>query len=138
MQSAYEKDFHQWSLDQAHLIKIGDFKKLDIEHLIEEIETLGNSEKRALRSFMTVLMKHLLKIKYQPEKHTSSWDRSIKYSRREIEDILKENPSFKRFIPEYIKTTYLTAVESASDETNKDESDFPTECPWTFEEIMKE
>jgi hypothetical protein len=37
----YEKDFYAWCFEQADLIKQGNFQKLDIENLVEEMESLG-------------------------------------------------------------------------------------------------
>lgn len=79
----YEKDFYQWSLHQAKLLKRGEWTKLDLENLVEEIESLGKSERSALKNQMIRLLMHLLKIKYQPNKHTKSWDKSIGNARIE-------------------------------------------------------
>ena len=46
----YEQDFYGWTQEQASLLKAGRLNELDIDNLIEEIETMGRSEKRALES----------------------------------------------------------------------------------------
>ena len=138
MQSLYEKDFHEWSIEQANLLKNGDYDHLDFENLIEEIESLGKSDKRSLESCISLLLMHLLKIKYQPERHTRSWDITVGKTKTKILRLIKKNPSFKRFIPEIMHESYEDARKDASYETNLDIKKFPKKCPWTFEEITKE
>ncbi len=136
--SLHNHDFYKWTLSQAHFLKTGDYKKLDIDHLIEEMESLGNSEKSKLESHLTILLMHLLKIKFQPAMHTRSWDLSIKNSRYHAIDTYKDNPSLKQYLPKIFKNAYFTARLKAMDETGLEEKVFPLECPWTIEEIMKE
>lgn len=62
----YEQDFYGWTMEQAALLKSGRLNELDIQNLIEEVETMGRSEKRALESRLSVLLLHLLKWHYQP------------------------------------------------------------------------
>lgn len=136
--SNYDSDFHQWSLDQASLIKNRNFLRLDIDNLIEEIEGLGASDKRALKSYLAILLSHLLKIQYQPEKHTRSWDLSIKSSKNETKEILRYNPSLKRLLPDFLKDAYMKAKLEAAYQTGLDEKIFPEECPWKIEEVLGE
>jgi hypothetical protein len=63
--NSYEKDFYSWTQEQAGLLRNGQFNNLDIPNLIEEIETLGRSERRELESRLTILLLHLLKWKRQ-------------------------------------------------------------------------
>lgn len=64
--SAYEKDVVLWAQEQAALLRSGQFSKLDVEHVEDEIEDVGRSEKRELASRMAVLHAHLLKWQAQP------------------------------------------------------------------------
>ena len=68
----YNTDFYGWTQEQAALLKSGRFSEIDVEHLIEEVETMGRSEKRALESRLTVLLVHLLKWQYQPARRGNS------------------------------------------------------------------
>lgn len=136
-QPAYERDFYQWTEDQIEFLKRKEFSKLDIDHLIEEIESLGRSEKRALESHLANVILHLLKIKYQPTKHTKSWDLSVRNSRHKIEVLLKENPSLKRYLPKILEEAYFSARLNAISETGLDESIFPEACIWKLDGILK-
>lgn len=111
---------------------------LDYDYLIEEIESLGNSDQRALFSYLARILQHLLKCEYQPEKHTRSWDISIRTYRSQVKRILKNNPSYKRLLNESLKDSYDSGRVEAQKETGLDIDIFPEECPWTIEEILDE
>ena len=138
MQSAYEKDYFAWTKFQAALLREGKLSELDMYHLAEEIEDLGSSKYSKLESYLSRLFCHLLKIEHQPKKHTRSWDLTIEDSRYQISKILRKNPSLKHYLDEAIEEAYKDAIIWASDETNIDMKEFPTECPWKKEEFIKE
>ena len=64
----YERDFFAWSRQQAELLRAGKLAEADIEHIAEEIDSMGRTEKRELISRLSVLLLHLLKWRYQPDK----------------------------------------------------------------------
>jgi hypothetical protein len=134
--SAYNKDFYKWTKMQTNFLKQGEFSKLDIDHLIEELDALGRSEKRTLESYLTVLLLHLLKMKYQPNKKTKSWELSVKNSKHKINVLLKENPSLKRLLPTSLDEAYFTARLGAISETGLEDELFPEECPFDLKEIL--
>lgn len=132
----YQKDFFKWTKEQAFFLKNQEFNKLDIANLIEEIESLGRSEKRTLKSYLEVLLMHLLKMVYQPKKQSKSWILSIKNSRKKFKETLKENPSLKPKLAEFLKETYESSRWDAALETGLDESAFPEKLPWTVKQIL--
>jgi uncharacterized protein DUF29 len=136
MTTLYETDFLGWAQTQSLLLKKKDFSSLDITNLIEEIEGLGNSTHSKIESLLRVILCHLLKIKYQPEKHTPSWDRSIKSCLTQARRVLRKNPSLNHYLEEIFIDAYEDAIPWASDETGLDEEVFPKECPWTIKEIL--
>lgn len=140
MTSLYEQDFYAWTIDQADHLRKREFNMIDMEHLVEELEALSGSDQRALRSHMANVLTHLLKRKYQPPKDgkpNRSWEDSIDAARDEIRFILKSNPSFKRFLPEFLPLAYKAARVKAYKETGLETDTFPKECPWTLEEILE-
>ena len=140
MTSLYEKDFYAWSLDQAEHLKKRKFDMIDYDHLIEEIETLTGSQQDSLRSYMKQIMIHLLKKEYQSERDCKSWDDSIDHGRSEAAYILKKNPSFKRFLPEFLPLAYkgarVIAFKEIQNNVKFDIDVFPKECPWTIEDVL--
>jgi len=134
----YETDFYGWIQNQAGVLRAGSFAALDLDNLIEEIESMGKSHQRALESRLEILLIHLLKWQYQTGRRTPSWEHTIKEQRRRIAGHLKKNPSLKSKIPETFAEAYEYAVPSASVETNMPATTFPSACPWTFEQVMDE
>ncbi len=84
MKASYEADVVVWANEQAELIRAGRFDLLDLEHIAEEIEDVGKSEQRELASRMAVLMSHLLKWQYQPDRRGASWRATIRTQRNLI------------------------------------------------------
>ncbi|MCW7553338.1 DUF29 domain-containing protein [Endozoicomonas gorgoniicola] len=138
MSDLYNTDFYSWTQAQAKLLREGRLNELDLDNILEEIESMGRSDYRALESRFTVLLMHLLKWQHQPEKRETghSWEHTIKEQRKQIRRLLRKNPGLKSRIPEILTIAYMDAVEDAHDETGLDVSVFPDVCPWNFETIM--
>ena len=105
----YDCDFFAWSLEQAELLRAGKLAEADIEHIAEEIESMGRAEKRELISRLSVLLLHLLKWRYQPEKRGPSWEASIRVQRNRLADHLDDNPSLKPLLPQALASAYRDA-----------------------------
>jgi hypothetical protein len=133
----YNKDFYGWTQEQAALLRSGRLTDLDIENLIEEVETMGRSEKRELESRLTGLLLHLLKWKYQEARRGRSWELSIIEQRLKFEQTLSENPGLKPHLAEILTRAYEFAVIYASRETKISISVFPATCPWSLEEAIQ-
>ncbi|WP_422468163.1 DUF29 domain-containing protein [Endozoicomonas sp. ALC013] len=138
MKDLYQTDFYSWTQQQAELIRSGRIAELDLHNLLEEIEGMGRSDYRALQSRLTVLLMHLLKWQYQPDKQLTghSWESTIKEQRKQIRRLLRANAGLKSKIPEMLPLAYGDAVEDAHDETGIPTSSFPNLCPWRFEEVV--
>lgn len=134
----YDSDFYSWTQQQAKLLKKGLVSHLDLKNLAEEIESLGRSDKRALRNHLINLMLHLLKTECQPEmqNNSNSWKASIRNARREIEYILKDSPSLKKEFNKMIDDAFEKAREDAIIETGLPDSAFPKECPWKVHDLL--
>lgn len=134
--SLYDSDFYAWAKEQAALLRSGDLQRADIEHIAEEIESMGKTEKRELVSRLTVLLLHLLKWRFRPVGRGNSWRLSIANSRDEIVDHLDDNPSLRSLLDKAMTSAYRYARRKASVETNIAEDVFPLDCPWSFEQII--
>ena len=132
----YDKDFYKWALEQAHYIKTKAFDDLDIEHLFEEVESMGASEVRELESRLEVLLVHLLKWKYQPSLQSRSWQLTIKEQRLRINQRIKKMPSLKSKLPEIFEDGYEPSLLQAEKETGLSATTFPQSCEWTIEQIL--
>lgn len=134
-QDLYEADFHKWATEQATLIRARKWEELDIKNLAEEIESLGKQQRQEVRSRLIVLMGHLLKWEYQPQKRSRSWFRTIRVQRKEL-GILVENPSLQPYVPEAIALMYENAVDLAADETGLPYATFPQVCPYMLDQLL--
>jgi Domain of unknown function DUF29 len=132
----YNTDFYSWTTQTAQLLKQRRFSELDLENLIEEIEDLGRSEYRALESRLEVLLMHLLKVRYQPEMHTKSWDLTIQEQRLRIQRLLRDNPGLKPKLPQAWEDAWEPALIQAQKETGLDSTAFPQENPFTLDEAI--
>src|ERR1700685_2285953 len=91
---------------QAELLRAGDLARADIEHIAEEIESMGRTEKRELISRLTVLLLHLLKWRYQPDKRGARWEARFRVQRNRLADHLDDNPSLKPLLPQALTSAY--------------------------------
>lgn len=99
---------------------------------------MGRGEKRELEHRLMVLLQHLLKWQFQPSHQGRSWRLTIQEQRREIPDVLEDNPSLKPTLAEVMAKAYAKAKKAASQETDMPEKAFPEQCPWTFEQVLSE
>ncbi len=99
---------------------------------------MGRSVRRELASRLRILLMHMLKWHYQPERRGTSWRLTIRNQRTEIRDLLKENPSLSAQLPNELLTNYADARELATDETGLPENTFPDECPFSLEETLNQ
>ncbi|KOR29668.1 hypothetical protein TI03_01745 [Achromatium sp. WMS1] len=136
MSSLHDTDFYSWTEQQAALLRSNNIAALDIENLIEEIEDMGRSEKRELKSCLRVLLMHLLKWQHQPERQGKSWRITIRVQRECIQQCLLENPGLKPSCDTTLISAYKLARLDAIKETNLDEAIFPIDCPWNFTQVM--
>ncbi len=125
----YDRDFFAWSRQQAELLRAGKLAEADIEHITEEIESLGRTEKRELISRLSVLLLQLLKWRYQPDKRSPSWEASIRVQRNRLADHLDDNPSLKPLLPQALASAYRDAALEAVAETGQTGGDVSRGVP---------
>ena len=125
-------------MEQARLLRSGEWKAVDVEHLAEEIEDMGKSLRREWESRLKVLIVHLLKWVFQPELRGISWQLTIQEQRDQLHELLADNPSLKNQMTASLERTYPRAVKRTALETSLIEETFPTECPFRLEDILNE
>lgn len=128
--SLYEQDFLAWTENQAAALRTHQVSDLDWSNLLEEVESMGASQRRELESRLTVLLMHLIKWVWQPEKRSTSWKLTIQGQRRELLRLVKQSPSLKPLIPEVLDEVWSDARDDAEMETGLPSQTFPNSCPW--------
>jgi hypothetical protein len=136
---SYEADFHAWAMNNARLLRQGRLDELDAEHIAEELESMGASERRELLNRLQVLLVHLLKHQYQPERRGKSWLLTIHHQRTAIERLLEQSPSLKGLLSEEnLAKVYAKSVREAVIETDLDRHLFPIVCPYRLDQILSD
>lgn len=136
LHASYDGDVVAWANEQAALLRAGRFSELDIEHIADEVEDVGKSERRELFSRMSQLLVHLLKWQHQPDRRGRSWSNTIRVQRREIAKHLADMRSLKPTFndPEWFELMWADALVIAERETGI--VDWPETCIWSMDQIM--
>ncbi|OFA05017.1 DUF29 domain-containing protein [Duganella sp. HH101] len=136
MTATYEDDVAEWALEQVALLRTGQWALLDIEHIAEEIEDMNISHRHQLAHRIAILMAHLLKWKYQPDRRGRSWKNTIRHQRDKIDRLLKRMPSLRRLLedPEWDQDVWDDAVDLAGSEANL--SGLPEARIWDFGQVL--
>jgi hypothetical protein len=134
----HEKDTYGWAVYTAQLLRERKMNEVDFDNIIEEMEALGRSEKHELINRLSLVISHLLKWQYQPTMRGHSWIYTIEEQRKQAKIHLKDNPSLKSKLDEILIDAYDVAISKAAKETALDKKTFPTECSYTFEQIIND
>ena len=136
MGTLYDTDIAAWASEQAHLLRSRQWSSLDLDNIAEEIEDVGNSERHELESRVAVLVGHLLKWKFQPEKRSKSWIDTIAVQRLRVEARLRRPPSLKRFLhyPSWLQDVWLDGLSIAQGETGM--HGLPRQPIWTVDQLF--
>ena len=145
----YDRDLQLWIDQTIQQLKNREFGSLDVEHLIEELVDLGRAEKNALKSNLTILLAHLLKLLVQndvPDTMKGSWYGSVLEHRQRVLDNLTDTPSLKSLLLEAVEKAYHASRKLAIKEGNlakfgvriPAESEYPMTCPFSIDQILDE
>lgn len=138
-QTLYEQDYYLWLRTTINQLRAGQFSSVDLENLIEELETMGRSQKRAIESLLIRLLEHLLKLKYwdsERERNEGPWKGEIRTFRRQIKKELKDSPSLKPYILEIFEECYEEARKEASDRSQLPLDTFPINPIGSLEQVL--
>lgn len=133
----YDQDYYLWIEKTVEQLSNNQFQEIDLQNLIAELESMGRSEKRSVQSNLTVLLMHLLKYKYQPNKRSRSWRSTIVEHRRRLLILFKDSPSLKGYGQEIFAECYQDARQDGATETQLKISVFPDECPFNLEVVLR-
>ena len=132
----YETDLYAWTQEQAQLLRERRWDDLDLENLVDEVASVGGSEKREIRNRLTVLLAHMLKWKYQPGRRSPSWIGTMFEQRGQLTDIVTSSPSLREYFQAQVERRYLSGRLEAAKETGIAFGLFPEECPFTVEQVL--
>jgi hypothetical protein len=130
----YDTDYYAWTQEQAALVRERAWDELDLEHVAEEIESLGKSDYRAVSSAVYQVLVHSLKWRWQPERRGHRWQSSLVEHRNRLERDL--TATLREALPAMVRNEYPRARRKASAQTRIPVAMFDATCPWTVKEIL--
>jgi hypothetical protein len=135
----YERDVYAWSSEQAALLRARRFVDLDLEHLILEIEDVGGSLYREVRSRVRTIMEHLLKLEHSPAAEPrAGWESTIRTARADIADDLTPSlrPRVEQDLTRFYEVARAEASASLREHGESAAADaLPQACPYTLDQI---
>jgi hypothetical protein len=134
----YQEDFCLWVELQARLLREGRLDELDVVNLLDEIESLGINRKHAVSSNLVVVLKHLLKYRFQPRRRSRSWLSSIAEHRRRLRREFVTSPSLRPYAAEQFEECYQDALKQAAIETGLAREALPSEPPFDLDQTLDE
>lgn len=135
--SLYEDDLYAWANRQAELLRAGRLDELDLDHIAEEIDDVGNEIYERLESALTILFMHMLKWDFQPERRSRSWEATIREQRRRVTRLLRANPSLKAKLESAKEAGYHDGRDRASGETDIPVENFPDVSPYSWLDLTE-
>lgn len=138
----YEEDFYAWSRRQAELLRAGRFSDLDLGHLIEEVEDLGETVYRSVRSRVRTIVEHLLKVEHSPAIDPKrGWRETIRTQRADLDEDLTAalRPRIEAALPQYYAKARRDAAAALRDYGEPAAADaLPRTCPYTLDQIISD
>jgi hypothetical protein len=132
----YEQDYYLWLEKMVQLLQAVQLEDLDLANLAEEIADMGKSERRAVESNLEIVLMHLLKYQYQPERRSSIWRYTLLEHRRRLEQALRDSPSLRTYVEVIFADTYRAACRLTAVETDQPLGHLPLDCPFTLEQVF--
>jgi hypothetical protein len=137
LKNLYETDYEQWLQETIKLLSNRQFYLIDYEHLIEELEELGNEQKRAIESLLEQVIRHLLLYQYwreEFERNANHWEAEIIGFRTQLRRRLTTN--LRNYLSHELPSIYYDALKYVKAKTKL--NSLPTDCPYTLEQILDE
>jgi hypothetical protein len=138
-QSLYDRDFALWVAEQAQALKERRTAELDWDNLVEEVDALGRSDRRAIRSCLENALLHMLKLAYwvsERERNENLWREHLINARDGIVKVIEDSPSLRIYPAEILSKSYSAALRRA--QTLIGRQDLPDGCPWLLERVLDE
>ncbi|MCU0566790.1 MAG: DUF29 domain-containing protein [Oculatellaceae cyanobacterium Prado106] len=139
--SLYDTDYQLWLDQTVAQLKAQAFREIDVENLIEEIESLGRSEKHAIASYLMRLCEHLLKIEYWESERGNcfrGWDLEVVNFRLQIQELLEASPSLNSFLQDNFSKQYKNARKLFLKASQLNATLIPEDPGFTLEQALDE
>ncbi len=132
----YAIDEVAWLDAMAGLATAGRAGDLDLDHLAEYLSDMARSDRKGVKSHLTVLLMHLLKWDYQPDQRGTSWLVTIRTQRHSLADDFEDSRTLRRHAEAVLIDAYHRARGDAAAETGLPVATFPENCPYTLDQAL--
>ena len=142
----YEEDFYAWTRRQARELRRLEALRLDVgldlDHVAEEIEDLGTSERDTCRSQVERILEHFLKLAWSPSPQPRrGWQRRVVEARSVLDN--KLSASIRRDLAQRLPRLYRSARRAAIlalEEYDEAEAArlLPEAGPWTLQDVLRD
>ena len=139
--SLYEVDYQSWLEQTVAQLRARDFGNLDLDNLIEEIESLGKRDRRAIARYLMRLCEHLLKLRYWETERAMcfrGWCVEVANFRLQIQALLNDSPSLKNYLDEIFRAEYTNARKLMLTASGLPANTIPQEPAWTLAQVLDE
>lgn len=137
----YERDSLAWLEQQARALRERRLGDLDPDNLAEELEGMARAEQHELLHRLTTLLVHLIKLRVQPERHSTSWRGTILVQQDGIGDLLERSPSLRQHVPGAFVKAYERAIKYAANEMHLSpkavRATVGATAPWSIDEVLE-
>lgn len=141
LQTLYNQDFYSWIQQTVKALKNRDLDRVDWENLIEEIDSMGHSEKKELKSRLLVIIEHLLKLMFWAEENAQNrrgWRNTVIEQRGQLELLLEDSPSLRPMVQAVFLETYARARTQVLQKSDLPSDSIPQHPPFTSDELLNE
>ena len=137
LKQLYERDYLLWLEENVRLLSDRQLQEIDYDHLIEELESLGRSEKRTVESLMKQLLIHLLLYQYgatEDQRNANHWSLEILTFSDQLNEELAAKTIYN-YLVDNLDKIYQSAMKLAA---QKSQLSLPQQCPYTLQQILDE
>lgn len=133
----YDTDETAWLDQTADLVRDRRLAEVDLDTLAEYLTDMAHRDRREVGSRLALLLAHLLKWQFQPDRRTGNWRATIEVQRQELAELL-ESGTLRNHAAEVLAKAYENGVRQAIAETGLDAATFPADCPYTLEQALSD
>jgi Domain of unknown function DUF29 len=137
LQKIYEIDGYLWLEETIKLLRKNRLEDLDLDNLIEELESLGKRDLNQVRSLLRQIIIHLLLLEYWQEEYERNyrhWQGEVTAFRANLSDSL--TTTLKNKLNEDLASIYQTGLKIVLQKTGLSKDTIPENCPYSFEQLL--
>ena len=137
LKEIYNIDEYLWLEETIKILRKNRLEDLDLENLIEELESLIKRDFNKVKSILRQITIHLLLLAYWPEEYEINhrhWKSEITAFRAELSDSL--TTTLENKLNQNLASIYQTALKIVLQKTGLSKDTIPENCPYSFEQLL--